>query len=59
MRKKLSIIAILMITIGFGMIHNPSIAIERTSIIMMGIGIAYLIYLLVVSRPKRDKKNQD
>jgi hypothetical protein len=59
MRKKLSIIAILMITIGFGMIHNPSIAIERASIIMMGIGIAYLIYLLVVSRPKNNEENQN
>jgi|JTFO01.1.fsa_nt_gb hypothetical protein len=59
MRKKLSIIAILMITIGFGMIHNPSIVIERTSIIMMGTGIAYLIYLLVVSWPKKDEENQN
>ncbi|MGQ1947224.1 hypothetical protein ACT3CD_09025 [Geofilum sp. OHC36d9] len=59
MRKKLSIIAILMITIGFGMVHNPSIVIERASIIMMGIGIAYLIYLLVVSRPKNNEENQN
>jgi len=56
MRKSLAIAAVLAIIAGFGMVHNPSIFVERISIGLMGFGTSYLIYLLIVTRPKRDKK---
>ncbi len=54
MRRKLSVVAILLVVFGFGMIHSPSVLMERIAIVLMGIGIVYLVYLLIVTRPKDD-----
>jgi len=54
MRRKLSVVAILLVVFGFGMIHSPSVMMERIAIVLMGIGIVYLVYLLIVTRPKDD-----
>lgn len=54
MRRKLSVVAILLVVFGFGMIHSPSVIMERIAIVMMGIGLIYLIYMLIVTRPKND-----
>lgn len=56
MKKILSVIAIVFVVFGFGMIHNPSVIMEKISIILMGIGIIYLIYILIDTRPKNEKK---
>ena len=53
MRKSLAIIAVFAIIAGFGMVHSPSILMERISIGLMGFGTGYLIYLLIITRPKR------
>ncbi len=58
MKKKLSLIAIIFVVFGFGMVHSPSLFMERFSIILMGIGIIYLIYVLISTRPK-DKESED
>ncbi|HLW07442.1 MAG TPA: hypothetical protein VKY45_07750 [Marinilabiliaceae bacterium] len=54
MRRKLSVVAILLVVFGFGMIHSPSVMMERIAIVLMGIGIVYLVYMLIVTRPKDD-----
>lgn len=55
MKKKLSVIAIVFVVFGFGMIHSPYVIMEKVSIILMGIGIIYLIYMLIDTRPKTNK----
>ena len=54
MRRKLSVVAILFVIFGFGMIHSPSVIMEHIAIVLMGIGLIYLIYMLIVTRPKND-----
>jgi hypothetical protein len=58
MRKALAIIAVFAIIAGFGMVHSPSILVERISIGLMGFGTGYLIYLLIVTRPKRSQTKE-
>jgi hypothetical protein len=53
MRRFLAVAALLAIIAGFGMVHSSSLIGERISIGLMGFGTGYLIYLLVVTRPKR------
>lgn len=55
MKQKLAIIAILMIITGFGMIHGTRGSMEIISILMIGIGAAYLLFLLLYK--KKDKDN--
>ena len=55
MRKSLAIVAVFAIIAGFGMVHSPSIIMERISIGLMGFGTGYLIYLLIVTRPRGRK----
>ena len=58
MRRKLSVVAILLVVFGFGMIHSPSVIMERIAIVLMGVGIIYLVYMLIVTRPKNDPDTQ-
>lgn len=58
MRRKLSVVAILLVVFGFGMVHSPSVLMERIAIVLMGVGIIYLIYMLIVTRPKDDPDTQ-
>lgn len=53
MRKYLAITSVFCIIAGFGMVHSPSVLMERISIGLMGFGCGYLIYLLIVTRPKK------
>lgn len=56
MKKKLGIIAVLFVITGFGMIHSGSVARERVAIGLMGIGIVYLLYLLLTSGKENHQK---
>jgi hypothetical protein len=47
MKTKLGIVAVLLVVIGFGMVHGGSQTMERIAIGLMGIGIVYLLYLLL------------
>jgi multisubunit Na+/H+ antiporter MnhC subunit len=47
MKTKLGIVAVLLIVIGFGMVHGGSQTMERIAIGLMGIGIVHLLYLLL------------
>jgi hypothetical protein len=58
MRKFLAVAAVFAIIISFGLIHSSSVIAERISIGLMGFGTSYLIYLLVVTRPKRGKRQK-
>ncbi len=58
MRKFLAVAAVLAIIAGFAMVHSSNLIIERTSIGLMGFGTGYLIYLLVVTRPKRGETKE-
>ncbi len=53
MRKVLAVAAVLAIISGFAMVHSSSLLVERISIALMGFGTGYLIYLLIITRPKR------
>jgi len=57
MKTKLGIIAVLFVVTGFGMIHGGSILMERIAIGLMGIGIIYLLYLLLTT--SGDKKENE
>lgn len=58
MRKFLSVAAVLAIVAGFAMVHSPSLIVERISVGLMGFGTGYLIYLLIVTRPKRGESKE-
>jgi len=58
MRKFLAVAALLAIIAGFAMVHSSNLIIERTSIGLMGFGTGYLIYLLVITRPKRGQTKE-
>lgn len=58
MRKFLAVAAVFAIIAGFGMVHSSSLIVERMSIGLMGFGTGYLIYMLVVTRPKRGENNE-
>ena len=47
MKQFLAVIAILMIIFGFGMIHGTSRLMEIVSILMIGLGAAYLLFLVL------------
>jgi len=57
MKQKLAIAAILMIITGFGMIHGTRSSMEVISILMIGMGTAYLLFLLLSS--KKDKSQSE
>lgn len=46
MKQFLAVIAILMIITGFGMIHSTSRLMEIVSILLIGAGAAYLLFLV-------------
>jgi multisubunit Na+/H+ antiporter MnhC subunit len=52
MKQKLAVIAILMIIAGFGMIHSTKGIMEIVSLLLIGIGTAYLLFLLLVNKKK-------
>ncbi len=47
MKEKLAVIAVLMIIAGFGMIHSTTSYMEVVSLLMIGIGAAFLLFLLL------------
>ncbi|WP_157202502.1 hypothetical protein [Marinilabilia salmonicolor] len=57
MKTKLGIVAVLFVVMGFGMVHGGSQTMERIAIGLMGIGIAYLLYLLLSQGKKEEQKN--
>ena len=57
-KTHLSILAILLIFFGFGMIHGSTTLIERSGSLMIGIGAIYLIFRLLKSI-LNDKKEED
>lgn len=59
MQRTLSVIAILLVVFGFGMIHSPSVIMERVAIVLMGIGIIYLVYMLIATRPKKENEKEE
>lgn len=52
MKQKLAVIAILMIIAGFGMIHSTKGIMEIVSLLLIGTGTAYLLFLLLVNKKK-------
>jgi len=60
MKQKLAVVSILMIITGFGMIHGTRSSMEVISILMIGMGAAYLFYLLIShkkDKPQSEDKN--
>nr|WP_319400940.1 hypothetical protein [uncultured Carboxylicivirga sp.] len=47
MKEKLAVVATLMIITGFGMIHSTTSYMEVVSLLMIGIGAAFLLFLLI------------
>ncbi len=47
MKQKLAVLAILMIIAGFGMIHSTKGVMEIVSLLLIGVGTAYLLFLLL------------
>ncbi len=58
MRRVLAVAALLAIIAGFGMVHSSSLIVERISIGLMGFGTGYLIYMLIVTRPKSGESKE-
>jgi len=52
MKQKLAVTAILMIIAGFGMIHSTQGTMEIISMLLIGIGCAYLLFLLLTNKNK-------
>ncbi len=59
MKQKLAIASILMIITGFGMIHSTRAAMEVISILMIGMGVAYLLYLLLSHKKDKSPSEDD
>ncbi|MBK3517582.1 hypothetical protein [Carboxylicivirga marina] len=60
MKQKLAVIAILMIIAGFGMIHSTTGIMEIVSMLLIGIGCAYLLFLLLTNKSEaRNSKTED
>jgi len=55
MKQKLAVAAILMIITGFGMIHSTRASMEVISILMIGMGAAYLLFLLLTQKNKKSE----
>lgn len=53
MKDKLAVIAILMIIAGFGMIHSTTSVMEVVSLLMIGVGSAFLLFLLLKNKSKK------
>lgn len=53
MKQKLAVTAILMIIAGFGMIHSTKGIMEVISLLLIGIGAAYLLYLLITQKKQQ------
>ncbi len=59
MKQKLAVTAILMIIAGFGMIHSTKGVMEIISMLLIGIGCAYLLFLLFSNTSGKQKSNDD
>ncbi|MCU4156506.1 hypothetical protein J1N10_10990 [Carboxylicivirga sp. A043] len=59
MKQKLAVVAILMIIAGFGMIHSTQGTMEIISMLLIGIGCAYLLFLLLSNKSGVKKTNDD
>lgn len=53
MKKALNITAILLIIIGFGIVHNPSRIVEITGSLCVGAGALYYIVLIYLSSKEK------
>ncbi|MBS2210032.1 hypothetical protein KEM09_01380 [Carboxylicivirga mesophila] len=59
MKQKLAVIAILMIIAGFGMIHSTKGIMEIVSLLLIGTGAAYLLFLLLVNKKNNNPSDED
>lgn len=59
MKLIFAVIAIILIIMGFGMIHGKSVLREQIGNISIGVGSLYLIFLLYLSWSKDKKKLDD
>ncbi|MBR8535003.1 hypothetical protein KDU71_05470 [Carboxylicivirga sediminis] len=59
MKQKLAVIAILMIIAGFGMIHSTKGTMEIVSLLLIGTGAAYLLFLLLVNKKNNNLSDED
>ncbi|MCU4176232.1 hypothetical protein [Carboxylicivirga sp. N1Y90] len=53
MKEKLVVVAILLIIAGFGMMHSVASTMEVVSLLMIGIGAGYLLFLLLKKKGKK------
>ncbi|TRX72677.1 hypothetical protein [Carboxylicivirga sp. M1479] len=59
-KQKLAVVAILMIITGFGSIHSTKGAMEIISLLLIGLGAAYLLFLLLKNKSDdRNPKSED
>lgn len=56
--KALHILAVVLIILGFGVIHNSHKALEIAGSVSIGIGCLYFIILLLIAS-KKDKSQQE
>ncbi len=52
MKQTLAVVSVLMIITGFGMIHSTKGLMEIISMLLIGIGCAYLLFLLLTQNNK-------
>lgn len=60
MRRKaiLNLIAISLIVLGFGLIHNPKQMMEYLGSSFIGVGSVYLLLVLLITKPKGKAKSE-
>ncbi len=51
-QNTITIIAILFIITGFGIIHSPKQVVEYIGSGLLGVGTLYFLYLLIITRKK-------
>ncbi|MDA3879687.1 MAG: hypothetical protein PF436_04800 [Prolixibacteraceae bacterium] len=56
MKKKLSIVAAILVFFGFGMIHGGTAVIEKTGSALIGVGALYFLVILFLSIRKDNAK---
>ncbi|WP_439182950.1 hypothetical protein [Carboxylicivirga taeanensis] len=59
MKQKLAVTAILMIIAGFGMIHSTKGLMEIVSLLLIGTGTAYLLFLLLSKKQQDNRPDKD
>lgn len=59
MKQKLAVISILMIIAGFGMIHSTQGTLEIISMLLIGVGCAYLLFLLINNKSASQNKSDN